>query len=265
MQLAELQRAFQEHVLRQEQSIAGTVVDSAQLPVALRLGIYTDAYLLRLIEALAHNYPRLQQLLGTEAFAQLAQRYLAARPSTYVSVRWLGDRLAEQLEQEADYMDRPWIAELARWEWAVAGAFDAADVEPLGLDALGAIEPGDWPGLYFKFHPSLHRVRLHTNAPALCRALVEGGATPTPTILNTTQDWLIWRQHLTTRFRQLDAAETRALETLQGRPPQGVPGTFAEMCAVLCDFHDPQQVPLLAAGMLKAWIAEGAIVAALKS
>ena len=69
----------------------------SRLPLRSRLRIYADAYRLRLTDALAHNYPCLQQLLGAEAFAALAQRYLDEHPSTSVSVRWFGHQLAAEL------------------------------------------------------------------------------------------------------------------------------------------------------------------------
>ena len=33
-------------------------------------------------------------------------------------------------------------------------------------------------------------------------------------------------------------------------------GTFGEMCEALCEWHEADAVPLLAAGMLKRWIVE---------
>ena len=37
--------------------------------------------------------------------------------------------------------------------------------------------------------------------------------------------------------------------------------TFAELCDLLCDWHEPGQVPMRAAGMLKTWLAEGLVIA----
>jgi hypothetical protein len=33
-------------------------------------------------------------------------------------------------------------------------------------------------------------------------------------------------------------------------------GTFGAMCEALCEWHDGEEVPLIAAGMLKRWIVE---------
>lgn len=257
MRLAEIQRAFQDHVLHAAPSIAASIQESERFPAAARLGIYSIAYGLRLHDALAYNYPRLQQLMGAAAFSELARHYLAAQPSTHASARWFGHRLAAHLEQHAEYADRPWCSELARWEWAIAAAFDAADETPTSLAAFVEIGAIGWPALYLQFHPSLRTLRLQTNAARLSRQLAEENDAVVPAALGVAQHWLIWREELTVRYRPMSDAEASALDTMAGERR----GTFADMCATLCEFHAGAEVPLLAAGMLKKWLVQGLIVA----
>lgn len=260
MRLADLQRAFQAHVLKGTAGIHQSIVGSPDFPVEFRLGVYADAYHLRLTEALAHTYPRLQQALGHDAFAQMTRNYLAVRPSTHVSVRWFGDQLSEYLEQDAQLRRKPWLAELAQWEWTVAAAFDAADAEPLTQEVLGQIQSDAWPNLRFQFHPSVQTLHLLTNAAVIYQALSEDRKPPSPISLRTAQIWLLWRQDVTTRYRLLEEDEAQALETVAGLEPDRV-GMFQEMCEALCQFHAENDVPPIAAGMLKAWLAQGLIVA----
>jgi len=49
----------------------------------------------------------------------------------------------------------PWIAELARFEWARLDLFDAPDAAPVALDALRAVAPEDWARLRFTPVPAL--------------------------------------------------------------------------------------------------------------
>jgi hypothetical protein len=271
MLLADLQRAFQDHVLHEGRTIEAAIAGSAQFPAAARLGIYSDAYRLRLIDVLAYYYPRLQKLLGDDAFARLALHYLAAQPSRHISVRWFGDGLADELarsidqgiDQNAEYREQPWLAELARWECALATAFDASDAEPLTLEAFGEIDPAHWPDLRFQFDPSVQLLRFQTNAPGLFQALAAGTETPDPAVLDTAQTWLIWRQDLKPWFRLLSDAETEALATMRGQSSHQQQGTFEELCETLCQFHDPGEVPSIAASMLKTWITQGLIIAVL--
>lgn len=252
--LAELQRDFQRHVMHGHERIVDAVESTPDVPATTRLAIYSEAYRLRLTDALASTLPRLQQLLGAEEFARIASEYIDLCPSNYPSIRWFGDRLATLLERS--YRHQPWIAELARWEWAIAGSFDAADGEPIGVEALGTIAPEQWPALQFEFHPSVQVVRVKTNAPALFKALTDDTSPPQGSKLDEPQAWLIWREALTTQYRSLAADEAAALEHVR------TGGTFESLCDTLCAWHEPEAVPMQAAGMLKRWIVEQLIVQA---
>jgi hypothetical protein len=253
-ELAELQRAFQRHVLHGDAAICGSVQDDGRITVASRLAIYSDAYRSRLIEALASNVPRLERLLGKQGFATLALRYIERHPSRFRSIRWFGDQLADMLVES--HPTQPWLAELARWEWAIATAFDASDAQPIDERALSSLRPQDWAALTFRFQASVQRLQMRTNAPALFKILSDDNAdVPLPpcAVLDQTQEWLIWRQSLTPQFRSLPADEATALDTLRGGD------TFAQLCEALCQWHAPEQVPLHAASMLKRWLHEGLI------
>jgi hypothetical protein len=157
---------------------------------------------------------------------------------------------------DRSYRHQPWIAELARWEWAVAASFDAADAEPIGVDTLGAVAPENWPSLQFEFHPSVQLLRMKTNAPTLFKALADDAPPPEGTKLDEPQSWLIWREGLTTQYRSLTADEAAALENVRAG------GTFESLCDTLCGWHEPAGVPMQAAGMLKRWVVDQMIVAA---
>jgi len=253
--LTRLQRDLQHHVLRGDAAIVGAVNGTAAVPVATRLAVYSNAYRIRLADALAANMPRLQELLGGQEFAALAGSYIDAHPSPFASIRWFGDQLAAMLADSRPA--QPWLAELARWEWALAASFDARDAIPLGVEALVTIAPADWAGLRLQFHPSVQYLELRTNAQALFKALADEQAPPQPALLDRPQPWLLWRQDLKTQYRSLDPSETGALAVVRAG------GTFGEMCETLCQWQDAEAVPLLAAGMLKRWIVEDMLTALL--
>src|SRR5690606_13210963 len=122
--LATLQASFQRHVLGHEERFSDRIATPPAGSAEERIAIYRDAYRIRLREALASNYARLESLLGEAAFAEIADAYIEAQPSTFRSIRWFGDALPALLE--AALPAKPWLAELAQWEWAIAAAFDAA-------------------------------------------------------------------------------------------------------------------------------------------
>jgi hypothetical protein len=251
-ELARLQRDLQRHVLHGDVAIAAAVNGTSAVPATTRLAVYSNAYCARLAEALEANMPHLRELLGADEFRVVARRYIDAHPSQYTSIRWFGDRLAPELERS--HAAQPWIAELARWEWALAASFDAQDAATLGIESLASVAPGDWGELRLEFHPSAQVLTLQTNAQALFKALSEAQAPPPPAILERPQPWLLWRQDLKTQYRSLEPDETAALEVMRGG------GSFGEMCEALCEWREPDAVPLVAAGMLKRWIVEELVI-----
>ncbi|HTE41065.1 MAG TPA: DNA-binding domain-containing protein [Steroidobacteraceae bacterium] len=257
--IEQLQRDLQRHVIEGDVSIAQAIHGSVDVPAATRLGVYFDAYRLRLIEALESNYPILAkamtQFRDEHAFGRLTQQYLSVHPSRHFSIRWFGDRLAEFLTQHPDYCTERWMAELTSWEWSVAGAFDSLDAKIVALTDLGTVAPDEWAALRLKTHPSVTRLRLTTNVPKLIKAYNNSQLLPDPEAATAT-DWLIWRQDLDVQFRSLPPVEAGALDAV-------VLGTdFGTVCEVLAEFIDADEVPLQAASFLKQWIVDQCLVRA---
>lgn len=251
MNLRNLQQALQRHVVANDASIAAEIGRSGPFAPETRLAIYSEAYRLRLTDALAQNYPRLQQWLGAEVFDGIAHDYIRSHPSTRSSVRWFGDRLAELLAGHPACASQPWIAELARWEWAIASAFDAPDAEPVDERTIAAVAPEQWPAMRFALHGSTQLMLLHTNAAHIFRALGESAVPPGGESHEVPLQWLIWRARLVPRYRAIEADEASALRTVLAA------GTFEQVCEALTDWHEATAAPLRAASLLKIWLNDG--------
>src|SRR3984893_9154453 len=180
--LRQLQRDLQDHLLGERSSIADAIVDAPPLPTPARLGIYRNAYRVRLIEALDDTYPVLHALLGDEVFVALGEEFVAAYPSVHRSIRWYGGELSEFLSQCPPYDEQPILAEVALLEWTLAEVFDAADAEPKPRAALSAVDASAWNGLQFDFPPSLRRLPLHWNTAAVWQAMSREETRPIPCV-----------------------------------------------------------------------------------
>lgn len=251
MNLRELQQAFQQHVVAGDSAVAPHIQATAHSSVEARLAVYSDAYRLRLAEALAQNYPRLQQWLGTDAFERLACDYIDARPSAQPSIRWFGAHLADLLGDQPVFAAQPWVAELARWEWAIATAFDAADAGTIDEQALAACTPEHWPTLRFRLHGWVQLMLLETNAVQIFKALAQDAAPPPGQRCDPPLAWLIWRSDLAPRYRSVEPDEAAALRTVM----EG--GTFGQVCDTLSEWHEATSAPLRAARLLKTWLHDG--------
>ena len=252
--LHSLQAEFQDYLISPGQTaILKQVAGTAKADAETRLGIYAEAYRLRLIEALDTDFPVLHALLGDDEFEHMARAYIDAHPSRHFSIRWFGQHLSDFLRAALPYRDHPALGEMAAFEWTMTLAFDAADGPLITFDDMAAVPPASWPGVRFTPHASLHRLDLRWNVPAVWKAHSAGDDVNTPAENPLPVAWIVWRQDLTTYFRSLSVDEAWALDTLIAGQ------TFADICQGLCEWIDAQHVAAHAAGLLKNWIGDGMI------
>jgi hypothetical protein len=93
--------------------------------------------------ALAAAFPTVRQLIGDDAFAQLARALWQRVPPQRGDLALFGDALPEWIEHDPQLASEPYLADVARVDWAVHAIEQAADVEspPQGLALLGELEP----------------------------------------------------------------------------------------------------------------------------
>ena len=252
--LRRLQQDLQNHLIGDDGAIVAAIVDAPPLPTTARLGIYRNAYRVRLIEALDDTYPILHAVLGDEDFAALGEQFVAAHPSVHRSIRWYGGELADFLQRCPPYAGQPIFAELALLEWTLAEVFDAADADPKPRSALSAIGASAWSGLAFEFHPSVRRLQFQWNTAAVWQAMSRGEDPPDPACADLPAQWLLWRRDLQNYFRSMAADESAALDSaLRG-------DIFGEICESLIEWLPEEEIPLRAASLLATWADSGIIV-----
>jgi len=252
-ELANLQALFQDHVVHGTRENVEVFVGDQKASAKERASVYCDAYRLRLVEILRVDFPGLCALLTHQEFDTLGRRYLDAYPSRYPTVRWFGQNLAAYLARDAVLAKRTCLAEMATFEWARGKAFDASNSDVVSLDELGAMPAEDWPSLCLEFHPSLQRSTYSWNIGPIWRAVNAEEPVPEPVPLSKPEQLALWRKELVIYWRSLGDAETWALDTFVSG------GSFADVCAGLCDWFDAEAVPPEAAGMLRQWVTEGLV------
>jgi hypothetical protein len=242
---------------------AGTLLADDPRSGPPRLGVYRHAYRARLTEALADNFEILARAMGDEPFAALADAYITAHPSTHPSIRWFGHRLADFMAAAAGADDglvpHPAFVDLARMDWALRAAFDAADAPAAGREALAGWAPQDFAALRLAAHPSVQQVRLDWAIEAAWRALREhdpdsGSEPELPAPEAQPHTLLAWRRGLETVWRSVEPAEAALLQGLAAGE------SFADLCeraaAIEQDAMEPAQ---RAASTLAQWLDDGVI------
>lgn len=222
------------------------------------LRVYRHAYRARLVAALRDNFGVLPRAMGDEVFDALASAYVDAHPSRQPSIRWFGDRLAEFMTEREALVPHPAFIDLARMEWALRSAFDAADAPLLSRETLAALSPADWPGLTLRLHPSVQRLQMDWAVEPAWKALRDDEAEdpdlPEPQALP--HALIVWRPQLDTRWRSAGSAlEVVLLDAVQ----QGEP--FSTLCErAAWAVGDEAAVPQVVAA-LQQWVAHGLLAA----
>lgn len=160
MNLLELQRRMAEDVMRpltadfemqpvaEDGSSTTAIADSyvkpnERLSSFERLEIYNRQYWFRVIESVAEDFPTLNAVLGDKKFDRLILAYLRENPSVSFTLRNLGSKLPQWLEDHAEFAARrhDLLLDVARLEWAYVEAYDRADVPPLTTAEFSNIGP----------------------------------------------------------------------------------------------------------------------------
>ena len=124
--------------------------------------------------ALAAAFPTLQELLSEDSFAHLARAFWRHAPPARGELGSWGEELAAFVAAAPDLADEPYLADVARLEWAVHQAQAAADAEldAASLALLANSEPDQiWlrpkPGtrVLVSAHPVVSIWQAHRQAP----------------------------------------------------------------------------------------------------
>lgn len=245
------QASFQAYVLAGDGGIVAEIAGADDTYRRTRLDIYYNAYRLRLAEALATDYAILKTYIGDEIFDAIVRDYIDAHPSVFRNVRWFGGQLADFLRAEPRYAGQPILTDLARFEWTLGLAFDAADTAALQFEDVAAVPPEAWASLRLTPHPALHVVELRTNAVAVWNALKNEDRGIAPENLAEPLRWAIWRKQLSPYFRSLETSEAWALVAVRNHV------SFGDICAGLCQWLPEEQAAPRAAALLRGWVDEG--------
>ena len=191
-----------------------------------RFQVYSNAYQIRLGEALKENYPVLASVLGDESFAQLAASFLRRYPSKNASIRWFGENLAQFVRDEPSSVPHPALHDLIRMEWALSTAFDAEDAATLQVSDFMQLTPQDWATLTLTLHPSLRLLAMEWNVEPIWTALSADANNETAAPEQLTHHLLIWRDQETNHWRSVANIEAQLLgATIAG-------ASFTELCDV---------------------------------
>jgi len=122
-----------------------------------RLAVHRNNVVSSLIDALADNFPVVQELVGVEFFRAMAGHFVRQAPPRSCILAHYGEEFAEFIERFEPARPVPYLADMARLEMARMVAYHAADAEPVSAEVVRlALACGDGIGeLRLACHPSV--------------------------------------------------------------------------------------------------------------
>jgi len=109
--------------------------------------------------ALAGQFPVVERLVGPAFFSEAARRYARAHPSASGNLHDFGLRFPAFLADYPHAAGLPYLADVARLEWALHRAFHAPGAAAFDRAALARVAPEEHPGLRLHLHPAAQLVR----------------------------------------------------------------------------------------------------------
>ncbi len=236
-----------------ERALAESLVrDGGRLSCVERLDVYANMYFYRLHDALKEDFRAVAAVLGARDFHNAVTDYLLAHPPSHFSLRYAGQHLPAFLATHRAATQHPYLPDLAKLEWSILDAFDAADAQPLAPEALRTIPPQQWPALRFHVTPSLRLLDAGWPVHEVWQAAQENVPAPVPDRQRT---WLrVWRHDLRVFHRPMDGTESGALQRVATGHP------FAEVCEDIAAQGGGTPPVERAAQLLDEWLSDGVLV-----
>ena len=232
-----------------------------RLPALDRLDVYANMYFFRLLDCLGEDYPKTWALLGHDRFHNLATDYVLACPSRHPSLRHFGARLPEFLETHAQRAAFPYLADLARLEWARVEVFDAADADPLARRDLARL-PADRAGeATFTLIPASAVIAVNHAVAGVWRDLDgRAGATPghepiapAAPVARRPGRIRVWRGRDLIHHASMGEEEAHGLEMLRRGENLG------RICQQVAAGRSLQKATTRVGRLLQTWIDDGLI------
>jgi len=170
--LLETQRALRRSLVGGDTTDAAAML-AAGVPTD-RLDIYRNTFILTVVRTLRLGFPAVHKLVGADFFEGAAQLFLTAHPPRVAWLDRYGGAFPDFLRTFPPAQSLPYLADVARLEWAVSHALHAADVERLDPSQLATVAPDDQGRIRLTAEPSISLLHLACPADAIWRATLAG-------------------------------------------------------------------------------------------
>lgn len=203
--LPELQEDFRGFILGGPAGRLDEAVVGDRIAPAARLQIYRNHLFTTLTDALALTFPVVRRLVDERFFAYAAHRYIEAAPPARPCLFEYGDSFPAFLAGFEPCEALPYLADVARLEWAINESFHAADAPALDPQRLAAVPPERFAALRFSLHPATRLIESPFPVDRIWQANQPDSTTVAPVSLDAgPSQVLVLRRGLDVEWRSLD-------------------------------------------------------------
>lgn len=159
-QLSELQLIFSDALRSSSaptQALLDEIVDDGLR--LQRFNVYRNNFVVLNGDALGEMYPVIKRLVGDDAFRMLATAYVREYPPMERALLLYGEQFPEFLSVIPELSVAPYLADVARMEYAWTAAYHAEDIAGLDERQLNGLPTEALASLHLRPHPSMHCIR----------------------------------------------------------------------------------------------------------
>jgi Putative DNA-binding domain len=156
--LRDIQAAFARALLVDDAAPLAALIAADGMAAEERLDIYRNNVFASLTEALRDTFPAVCRLVDERFFAYAAHEFIRRHPPRRAVLSEYGAQFAEFLAGFPPAGELVYLPDVARLEWLLAAAANAADAVPAAAGVLAPIPAEDTPHLVLRLHPALRLI-----------------------------------------------------------------------------------------------------------
>ena len=181
-----------------------------------RLAVHRHHVTASLVRALAVTFPTIEALVGADFFGQAARHFIMQDLPTHPVLAEYGAGFAAFLADWAPARDLPYLADMARLDWALNAAFHSPRGDCLGAADLSALPVRELAGRSLVLAPGTALVRSVYPIDLIWRASQPGAPDDPVDLGRGAARLLVLRQMDGAGFVTLEKGEAAFVEALAG-------------------------------------------------
>lgn len=205
------QEQFAAAILNPELPVPEGLLQPDGSPATRRFNVYRNNVIVSLAEAIAEGFPVVNKLVGDEFFRFMARQYVAANPPDSPLLFCYGQSFPKFVAGFTAAESVPYLADIARLEWARRESYHAADALARDASCLAEFGADAFPLLVFDLIPSTRIVESRFPVQSIWEVNVGTGNTEMP---DSGEDVLVARPEMEIEMRRLPPGGARFINAL---------------------------------------------------